>query len=72
MVASPAGVAQQCNRLWVEAQSVVGGGSFLFIPEVAPSPADAANVLMVGEGNYISWIVGMTNFLFPVQSGLNR
>jgi hypothetical protein len=44
---------------------VVGGGSFLFIPAVAPSPADATSVSTstVGEALSMGSLVGMINFL---------
>jgi len=47
--------------VWGGAPLLVGGGSFLFITAVAPSPADAANLSLVGEGLSSSMLTSTTD-----------
>ena len=49
--------------------NVVGGGSFLFIPAVAPSPADATSgsTSTIGEALSMGLQVGMINCLLSIR-----
>ena len=56
------------NEVMDDENNVVGGGSFLFIPAFATSPADANSVLTstIGEALSMGILVGMINCLLSI------